>query len=71
MKPTRRTPLPPFETGQIWQMKDSNVSIGLIGKTLVHYKHFKPAYPRAPILLAGKGILEKFLFKNKAVLLQP
>ena len=26
-------PLPPFETGQVWQMDESTLQIGLIGKT--------------------------------------
>ena len=70
MKRKRRTPLPPFETGQLWQMEDSNVRIGLIGKTLVHYKHFRPSTPRAPVSLASKGVLEKFLVERKAILIE-
>ncbi len=65
-----RIPLPAFETGQVWQMANSNVHIGLIGKTLVHYKHYRGDVPRAPISLAGKLVLEKYLFENDAVLVQ-
>ena len=57
-----------FETGQVWEMGDSNLRIGLIGKTLVHYKHYRGAAPRASVSLANKGVLEQFLIKNKAVL---
>ena len=71
MKRTPRTPIQPFETGQVWQMEDSNVRIGLIGKTLVHYKHFRASSPRAPVSLTTKGVLEKFLLDKKAVLLKP
>lgn len=70
MKQKSRLPLPPFETGQVWQMEDSNVRIGLIGKTLVHYKHFRTAAPRAPVSLTTIGVLEKFLFDKKAVLVK-
>lgn len=58
-----------FETGQIWEMAESNLRIGLIGKTLVHYKHYRGASPRASVSLANKGELAQFLVKNKAVLL--
>ncbi|MEY2410471.1 MAG: hypothetical protein QOF48_3141 [Verrucomicrobiota bacterium] len=70
MKQKSRLPLPPFETGQVWQMEDSNVRIGLIGKTLVHYKHFKGTTLRAPVSLTAKRALEKFLIEKKAVLVQ-
>ena len=52
-------------------MEDSNVRIGLIGKTLVHYKHFKGTTLRAPVSLTAKRALEKFLIEKKAVLVQP
>ena len=70
MKQNRRTPSTPIETGQLWQLEDSNVRIGLIGKTLVHYKHFRTAAPRAPVSLTTIGVLEKFLFDKKAVLVK-
>ena len=37
-----------------------------IGKTLVHYKHFKENAKRAPISLIAKKGLEKYLKENKA-----
>ena len=49
-------------------MAESNLRIGLIGKTLVHYKHYRGASPRASVSLANKGELSQFLLKNKAVL---
>ncbi|MEO6036469.1 MAG: hypothetical protein ABIQ35_14550, partial [Verrucomicrobiota bacterium] len=63
-----RAPLQPLATGQVWELEGSNVHIGLIGKTLVHYKHFKGDTKRAPISLSGKTVLEKYLKENKAVL---
>ena len=65
-----RLTLPPFENGQVWQMADSSLRIGLVGKTLVHYKHYKPAAKRPPVLLSGKWVLEEFLQKNEAVLVE-
>lgn len=70
MKRKTRLPLPPLETGQIWRMGDSNVHIGLVGKHLVHYKLFKGQTKRAPISLAGIGVVEKYLKTSKAVLIQ-
>ncbi len=49
-------------------MEGSNLHIGLIGKTLVHYKHYKGDTKRAPISLSGKVVLEKYLKANKATL---
>ena len=63
-----RAVLQPFETGQVWQMGDSNLEIGLIGKTLVHYKYYKSQMKRSPVSLLNKIALEKFLQDNEAVL---
>lgn len=57
-----------FETGQVWKLADSNLHIGMIGKTLVHYKHFKVAAKRAPVSLCSKVVLERYLIDNEAVL---
>jgi hypothetical protein len=65
-----RIPLEPFQSGQIWQMEGSHLRIGLVGKTLVHYKHFKGEAKRSPVSLSGKAALEKFLRVNKAILVQ-
>jgi len=50
-------------------MADANLEIGLVGKRLVHYKHYKPLAKRPPTQLSGKGVLEKFLQKHRAILL--
>lgn len=73
MKNTRRkngAEAPQFRSGQIWQMEGSNLQIGLVGKTLVHYKHYKGQTKRSPISLSGKQALEKFLRENNATLVQ-
>ncbi|MBI3875829.1 MAG: hypothetical protein HY300_07705 [Verrucomicrobia bacterium] len=64
-------PLQPFQTGQVWEWEGSNVKIGLVGKTLVHYKHFRGGLKRAAVSLANKRTLEKFLQDQNAVLVQP
>lgn len=51
-------------------MENSNLHIGLIGKTLVHYKHYKTGIQRAPVSLANKVGLEQYLIENEAVLVQ-
>lgn len=54
----------------MWELQDSNLQIGLIGKTLVHYKHYKGKTKRAPISLTGIKVLEEYLKENKAILVQ-
>jgi hypothetical protein len=58
-----------FETGQVWQLADSKLEIGLVGKTLVHYKHYKGLALRPPTQLSSKISLEKFLSTHEATLL--
>jgi hypothetical protein len=72
MKKLRKkpTPLQPFQDGQIWQLGDSNLQIAHVGKTLVHYKHYKAQTKRSPVRLSNKGVLEKFLQDNDAILLR-
>ena len=62
--------LQPFQSGQVWQMGDSSLEIGLIGKTLVHYKHYRGQMKRSPVSLLNKDALERFLQDNQAVLVQ-
>ena len=70
MKRKSRIPLPEFQNGQVWQMANSNLQIDLVGKTLVHYKHYQGKTKRAPISLSGKKALEKYLKEHKAILVQ-
>ncbi len=51
-------------------MEKSRVQIGMIGKTLVHYKHFRAGNVRSPVTLTGRAALEKFLIENSAVLVE-
>lgn len=70
MKQKRSAPPPPIAAGQVWALPDSTVHVTLIGRTLVHYKHFKAGAARVPTSLINKAALEQFLLKNKAVLVQ-
>ena len=60
----------PFELGQVWQLSDSRLEIGLVGRTLVHYRHFKEPTFRSPTQLSAKAALEKFLKKHNAILVK-
>jgi hypothetical protein len=65
-----RALLQPFQTGQIWKMEDSNLEIGLIGKTLVHYKHYRVQMKGSPVSLSNKDTLERYLQDKEAVLVR-
>jgi|SRR5579859_7628723 hypothetical protein len=67
-KPTRR--LEPLEAGQIWEVAGMNLQVSLVGKLLVHYKLAKPGAVRIPNLVNGRATIEKYLKKNKAVLVK-
>ena len=69
IKPKPRLRLTPLETGQIWRMADLNLRVGLVGKLLVHYKLAKPDAVRSSNSCSGIAAVEKYLKKNKAVLL--
>jgi hypothetical protein len=60
----------PLQTGQIWRMEDANLHVEEVGKRLVHYKLFKNEAKRARTSLSGIDVVEKYLQKNKAVLIR-
>jgi hypothetical protein len=51
-------------------MEDADLHVELIGKLLVHYKLFRGKAKRAPVSLAGIDVVEQYLRKNKAVLVE-
>jgi hypothetical protein len=69
-KPTPRNRLRPLAPGQVWRMAEMNLQVGLVGKLLVHYKLAKPDAVRIPNSVSGKAAVEKYLKKNKAVLVR-
>ncbi len=70
MRKKDRIPLQPLETGQVWQMEESDLHVDLVGRHLVHYKLIKHEAKRTPMSLSNKKAVEKYLKDNNAVLLQ-
>lgn len=68
VKRKRRTARRELQSGQVWRMADTNLHIELVGTTLVHYKLFKPNVKRTPTSMSVKRVVEDYLKKNKAVL---
>ena len=69
-KPPRRRPAKPLEAGQIWRVAGMHLQVSMVGKLLVHYKLAKPGTLRIPNLVNGRATIEKYLKKNRAVLLK-
>jgi hypothetical protein len=63
-------PLQPFQTGNVWELKDTFVRIGDVGRLLVHYQHYKGKDPKGQKTLTSKRDLQKYLIENKAILAQ-
>lgn len=70
MSQKNRTIARPLQTGQIWRMEDANLHVQDVGKRLVYYKLFKSEAKRAHTSLSGIAVVEKYLVKNKAVLVE-
>jgi hypothetical protein len=70
LKSPRRAALQPLEAGQLWRMPEFNLQVGLVGKVLVHYKLAKPKAVRVANSVSSKVNVEKYLKKNKAVLVK-
>ena len=51
-------------------MAELDLQVGMIGKLLVHYKLGKPNAVRIPNSISGITTIEKYLKKNKAVLVK-
>lgn len=69
-KPARRVRLQPLEAGQVWRMPEMNLQVAMVGRLLVHYKLAKPNAVRIPNSCSGIAAVEKYLKKNKAVLVK-
>jgi len=59
----------PLADGQVWHMAESRLQVDMVGKLLVHYKLGKHNAVRVSNSIGSKTNVEKFLKKNKAVLL--
>ena len=60
----------PLQSGQVWQIEDSNLRVEIVGKLLVHYKLGKADAKRTATSISGKKELEKYLTENRAILVQ-
>ena len=69
-KTIHRRRLRPLESGQTWRVAGLHLQVSMVGKLLVHYKLAKPDAVRIPNLVNGKATIEKYLKKNKAVLVR-
>jgi len=69
-KPSPRVRRQPLADGQVWRMAELNLKVESVGKLLVHYKLAKPNAVRIPNSVGGISTIEKFLKKNKAVLVK-
>ena len=58
----------PLETGPDWRMAEPNHQVGVVGKLMIHYKLGKPDDVRLQNSCSPIGSVEKYLKKNKAVL---
>ena len=70
IKPVRSTRVRPLADGQVWRMADLNLKVESVGKLLVHYKLAKPDAIRMPNLINSIATIQKYLKKNKAVLVR-
>lgn len=59
----------PLATGQVWRIGELNLQVGNVGPMLVSYKLGKPDAVRLKSTVNGKSTIEKYLKKNKAVLI--
>ena len=69
-KPARRASMKPLADGQVWRMAELNLKVESVGKLLVHYKLAKPDAIRMPNLINSIETIQKYLKKNKAVLVR-
>jgi translation initiation factor IF-3 len=60
----------PLADGQIWHMQETKMQVDLVGRLLVHYKLGKHNAIRIANSVSSKTSIEKFLKKNKAVLVK-
>ena len=68
-KPDSRPVPPPLAVGQVWHMKELKLQVSRMGKLLVHYKLAKYDAVRIRESMSSRSDVEKFLKKNKAVLM--
>ena len=68
-KLTAKLRFAPIAAGQIWRVDGMNLQVARVGPLMVQYKLAKPAALKATSQIQSKVEVEKYLKKNKAVLL--
>ena len=69
-KPVRRVRVRPLADGQVWRMAELNLKVESVGNLLVQYKRSNPNALRMPNLVNSIATIQKYLKKNKAVLVR-
>ena len=69
IKPTAKLRFAPLAAGQVWRVEGMNLTVDKVGPLIVQYKLAKPDALKASGQIQGKSSVEKYLKKNKAVLL--
>jgi hypothetical protein len=68
-KPKKTVPLAPVATGQTWRVDGLNLQVNNVGPLMVQYKLIKPGALKGSSEIQSRVAVEKYLKKNKAVLL--
>ena len=68
-KPKNTLRFAPLATGQIWRVEGLNLQVNNVGPLMVQYKLSKPDALKGSSEIQSKVNVEKYLKKNKAVLL--
>ena len=68
-KPTAKLRFEPIAAGQIWRVEEMNLQVTKVGPLMVQYKLAKPDALKASNQIQSKVEVEKYLKKNKGVLL--
>jgi hypothetical protein len=66
--PVNRIVQPPLEAGQLWQMAEADLVIGIVGRLQVQYKLRKPNDVRTPNFCSSIKSVQHYLEANQAVL---
>jgi hypothetical protein len=64
----RRIVQPSLAAGQLWRMAEADLRVGIVGKSLVHYRLGKHNAVRVANSINPKKTIEKYLKAKKAVL---
>jgi hypothetical protein len=69
-RPAPKNPVQPLVAGQVWRMAEMELRVGQVGNLFVNYKLAKPDAARVANSVSSKENVQKYLKKNKAVLVK-